>query len=399
MTGCAPGVFVVVMSQRQKEILTGVFGIVFYFGAFVSAELTFRAISHWRFGNMQSLGAAGGTPVPEHPGPRRRGFYRDTDSGLRLPYPDQHIGRVRINHYGFRGPDLTVPKPKNTVRLAFLGSSTTYDADVPEGKTWPEMTVRELDGALDGCALEMLNAGLPGFSTDHMSRYWRAVVRRFEVDVVVVLPGDMTNDVQTAAREAGFDKGQYKTKSWLATHSLLWEKIEKNVKVLKAQRNAFSERDKFQPDVDQLTGEFSQRLQELLGRLSKDNVYVAVPTIASHVRADMERDRQLVAADSALFYMPYLSIANLIRLQDRYNQTIRETVSARDDVLLIDGEDEIPADQHHFVDSRHFAPLGSAAMGQRVAEGLLSSQRFLQHIRTRAGCVPGAGPFPVTRVH
>ena len=72
-----------------------------------------------------------------HSGPRlaqaRAGedTYRfDNKIGLRLPMPGFTSPRLTINSLGFRGPELPRKKPPGTYRIAFLGGSTTYCAEV-----------------------------------------------------------------------------------------------------------------------------------------------------------------------------------------------------------------------------------------------------------------------------
>jgi hypothetical protein len=45
-------------------------------------------------------------------------------------------------------------------------------------------------------------------------------------------------------------------------------------------------------------------------------------------------------------------------------------VATAEGVVLVDGEDSIPADDQHFNDSVHFTDAGSAKQAQRVIERL-----------------------------
>lgn len=376
------------MSIRSKELLTGIVGLTLFFGSFLCAEIAYRLIQYARFGMIEITNANNnetvnnGKTTNNHPSIKKKNgnsypnpFYKDENSNLRLPYPSQTLGKVRINNHGFRGPDIAKEKPKQTLRFAFLGSSTTYDAYVDEKDNWPEQTIQNLRQEIKGCQLEYINAGLPGFSTEHMESYWETKVEKFNIDVVILLPGDMTSDLQRNAKKEGYNSGQHINKSWLSNYSLLYEKIEKNIKVIKAQRSAFAKEGKYNPDISSLSIDFGYRLKKAIETLISDGVFVAVPTISSHVRKNMTQREQIFAANSALFYMPYISIPTLIHAQDKYNEVIRETIKVTD-ALLIDNEDIIPSDNIHFADSRHFFAKGSVLMGKRISEALLSSNKF-----------------------
>src|SRR5215471_5362125 len=62
----------------------------------------------------------------------------DPKSGLRIPIPGGHFGGIHINSLGFRGPEISIPKPRSTLRVAFLGSSTTFCGEVSSNENaWP----------------------------------------------------------------------------------------------------------------------------------------------------------------------------------------------------------------------------------------------------------------------
>jgi hypothetical protein len=110
-------------------------------------------------------------------------------------------------------------------------------------------------------------------------------------------------------------------------------------------------------------------------RIQQRNALVVLPTFSYRLRREQSAEQQLEAAESALYYMPYMSVEGLLKGYEAYNQAIREV--ARDTgALLVDGELEIPGDPLHFNDSVHFTDVGSAAMAGRVSAALLASERF-----------------------
>jgi len=95
-----------------------------------------------------------------------------------------------VNRHGFIStPELDLEKPAGTVRIAFLGGSSTACNELPDEETWPWRTVERLRAALPGRRIELLNAALGGFTSfESFGRLWSRV-RFFRPDFVVVYHG------------------------------------------------------------------------------------------------------------------------------------------------------------------------------------------------------------------
>ena len=80
----------------------------------------------------------------------------DSATGLWIPTPGQVSGPIRINRDGFRGPDIPRVKAPGTIRLAFLGGSTTFCAEVSgNDATWPAQLTRELQARHPGVKFDI----------------------------------------------------------------------------------------------------------------------------------------------------------------------------------------------------------------------------------------------------
>jgi len=67
-----------------------------------------------------------------------------------------------INRYGFRGPDYSLLKAENTVRVAVFGGSSTFNYHDAEEKSWPKL----LEACLSKGSqhnIQVINLALPGF--------------------------------------------------------------------------------------------------------------------------------------------------------------------------------------------------------------------------------------------
>lgn len=96
-------------------------------------------------------------------------------TSLRRPKPGARRRGVVFDSRGFRNPELAVPKPSGTVRIAFLGSSTAFDTFVNGNEaTWRHRVWPELSGHFPDVTLDYVNAGLPGHKTPHLLTLHRA---------------------------------------------------------------------------------------------------------------------------------------------------------------------------------------------------------------------------------
>ena len=135
---------------RRYEILTGTVVLGLAFGSLLFAEIGLRVVQYVKFGVQNSVETSSA-------------FYTDKETGLRLIRPNRKLGAIRINNLGYRGPDIPMHKPAGVIRVVFMGSSTTYDAQSPEGLNWPHRTITALARALPKCRFDFVNAGQPGF--------------------------------------------------------------------------------------------------------------------------------------------------------------------------------------------------------------------------------------------
>jgi lysophospholipase L1-like esterase len=360
------------LTTRQKEIVTGLVIIVMLGGGLLAGEVALRLIQLARFGVSKTVESSSA-------------FYVDKESGLRMPRPSQQLGRIRINNLGFRGPDLSPEKPKGTFRIAFLGSSTTYDANAGEGENWPHQTTRLLSESIAGCAVDFVNAGVPGYSTAQMSRYYKARVARLNPDLVVILPGDLEHDLDELAARRGLATYRPQT-DWLSRHSVLYAKMEKNFRIVRLQRAAFSRKGKLVAKPGDVTPAFETRLRQLVGLLVQQRRLVALVTISGQLRREQPREQQVKAANTSLYYMPYMAIPDLLIMRDSYNDVIRG-VAREFSVLLIDVADKIPGDRNCYADTAHFTPAGSMEMA-RLVSGTLGVFQPLREWMEGNGCAP-----------
>jgi lysophospholipase L1-like esterase len=92
--------------------------------------------------------------------------------------------RPGISPQGLRDRIFAVPKPPGTHRILVLGDSIAYGVGVAPGETFAKVLERQLDRP--GRRVEVINAGVLGYTAYNEERYYAARGRDFQPDVVVV---------------------------------------------------------------------------------------------------------------------------------------------------------------------------------------------------------------------
>lgn len=315
-------------------------------------------------------------------------MYRvDEAIGLRVLKPGFRSNSISINSTGFRGPEIVLPKPEGVIRIAFLGASTTFSAEVSnDAAVWPSIVIERLRQAYPQAKFDFVNGGVPGYIVAASRKNLKHKVAALKPDVIVVYhaTNDLSGEVRQRAVQAGIagaaDAGR---QSWLERHSLLWELVVKNLRVMQAQRDTSADRTQtLTIDAQTLGRWFEPELGALLREAKATGARVAVATFSTRLRAEQSADAQREAAVSARVYMPFMTAEGLLAGYRRYNDIIKQLALA-EGALLIADEHRIPGDAVHFVDSVHFSDAGSRVMADRVFEALTRDDMLLALIRSK----------------
>lgn len=362
------------LSTRSKVILLASVTAILVAGLFLAAEALIRVRQYIRYGTTATADQ----------------LYRlDQASGLRVPIAGLHVGRISTDSRGFRNPELEMPKPSGRVRIAFLGASTTWCAEVQSNEhTWPHLVSGALAPMVAPAKVDYINAGVPGFGVKRSLANLTHRVADLHPDVIVIYhaTNDLSQELRSLARTQGIQRasvGLESSASWLSNHSVLWNLIEKNLVVMRAQRqnDATSEVLRFDPAT--LGDEFRRELTELIRKSQTVARLVVIPTFSTRMRQGQSAEEQRAAIASSLLYAPFMTHDGFVRGFARYNDIIR-AVAKETGALLVEGENDIVGSEVHFVDSVHFNDAGSAAMAERVIRALKRSPQFADIAAERA---------------
>lgn len=310
----------------------------------------------------------------------------DEKTGLRIPRPGAEIGPIKINSLGFRGPEIDVPKPKSTIRIAFLGGSTTYCANVSSNEmTWPHLVWQELQRRWPSVKFDFVNGGVPGYGATNSEQNLKERIASLEPDIIVVYhaSNDLSaNSFELAKKVGRVQRRTEQTLSWPSKYSLLWYLIEKNLFILARQNEAKQSQQKLRANLIELVSPFKRDMKSLVGSSLQVADVVVVVTFSVQLRREQTLEQQAEAAVTSLYYMPYMSLEGLLDGFASYNDAIRN-VAAETGAILIGDENSIPGDSVNFVDSVHFTDIGSAHMAERVSSALTDAPEFQRLIRVR----------------
>jgi len=97
--------------------------------------------------------------------------------------PGEFDYRAHINHYGYRGKDFFVPKPRGTIRIFAIGDSFTFGVGSPDDATIPALLEKDL--ATQGFPVEVVNAGIGGIGTLQHYVNLKRIHLQYQPDFVV----------------------------------------------------------------------------------------------------------------------------------------------------------------------------------------------------------------------
>jgi lysophospholipase L1-like esterase len=357
--------------QPRKALFLAVLVMVATTCLALVAEGVVRARSYMRYG---------------YGSPRIESIYRiDPALGLRVPIAGARMGSIQINSRSFRGDEIANPKPPGRIRLAFLGDSTTFCAEVSGNSVaWPHLVTQLLKDQFGQDRFDYINAAVPGYTLKASQARFAAEVVSLQPDIVVIYHGsnDLAKNSALEAERQGIrvDRGDAGL-SFPASYSMLWYLAEKNWRIWRSQRHAFDPATKLHGSLMKLTEPFADDLHALMRKAKTVAATVVVVTFTTRMRPGQSDDELRNAAITSLYYMPYMTPAQLLSAFEAYNSVIR-AVTETSGAFLIDDDATIPANEANFVDSIHFTDRGSRAMAKRVYNGLLKSGALARHLGT-----------------
>jgi len=317
------------------------------------------------------------------------------------PEPGQEIrnragGLVRINRSGFRGPDYSLTPPPHTLRIAVFGGSAAFCFEASSrDASWP--------GALEALLrknlkmnVEVVNLGLPGFTTYRSFQNYLHYGRSFHPDLVLIY--HTWNDLKLF-RYRNPLKGELKP---YVPSLPLWQKIARSTQIGRYGRNflwalegrrmegRFASPERQHREMPIPESQFDREARDFasfVDRARNDRSMVVLVSQAGMAAPENLGDAFIgnylhdLAAMTGFLNM---SVAQVVKAWQRISSIIEETASAHG-ALFIDGWAAVPHSPKYFRDHVHLEDEGSAALAQAIAQELLADSEFAKLAAAKRG--------------
>jgi lysophospholipase L1-like esterase len=135
-------------------------------------------------------------------------FFRLTPNLDLAETGNPRIFDLQTNALGLRSGEISRPKPPGTYRVLAVGDSCTFGSGAGSADTYPAQLERQLGALRPDLAFEVLNAGVPGFTSYQALRYLE--IEGLDLEPDAVLFGTSVNDASPAhaGRKRRFGEGR-----------------------------------------------------------------------------------------------------------------------------------------------------------------------------------------------
>lgn len=295
---------------------------------------------------------------------------------------------VRINKYGFRGPDYAYDKPPNALRLVVLGGSAgfCFHASGREN-TWVAIVERNLSDRLK-MNVEVINLSLPGYDIFNSKLNYLCFGRAFHPDAVIVY--HTWNDIK---HFRSIPDRPYTPVAWVPNKPL-WQRVARATQLGRRARNFLWTMSRRKMEIAYRSVEgtnvgFDVPVDEKAFAWERQNFVDVVRMIqaagqlpilvsqASLVTDDGLKDPEIRFTHGNLPGVPKMTLPIIAETWRRVSKII-EDVAGETGAIFVDGYNGVPHDLIHLRDHVHLEDAGSARLAEVITETLLANQRFIE---------------------
>lgn len=276
-------------------------------------------------------------------------------------------GDYRTNSLGLRNKEFSPEKPKGGFRIICLGNSNTFGWKQSQENAYPQQLQRLFDQNLPGQKIEVINAGITGYSSYQGKLFLRKDILGFKPDLVLVNYG--WNDL-LPAKFGIADKNQKMPPQWILDSQNILSRTRLYQLLKSFWVSRFSGKKGIEPGASRVSLEdFQQNLIEI-ERLCRGNSIKVV--FLTNPVPNLEAYRGLG------------KFSNIQLINQAYNNVIRDLVESHnfkvlDISALFEKQEDVfgnpLADYIHY-NARGHGIVAQAIYDYLVAGGLLTQFRL-----------------------
>lgn len=323
-----------------------------------------------------------------------------------IPLPNQIIRNlkgyeIRINKYGFRGPDYAFEKTPGTLRIAVFGGSAgfCFRASGRE-KTWPGALERMLTDRL-GIPVEVINLSVAGYDVFNSKINYLCFGRAFDPDAIIVY--HTWNDLKSfrARAHEPYDI------AGIARSRPLWKRIARSTQlgrrgyyvkwnlIKRRAENTYRRAEGTGVGLDLPIDEKAfdwerHNFVDFAEFANHDGVLPVLVSQAGLASPESIEDEKTRFALGEVQDMVGMTLPVMLKAWSRVSAIIEE-VAQEHGAVLVDGYGAVPHDLDHFEDHAHLLDAGCEALADAIARTLVEDKRFLSLVhRVRWASPPKA---------
>ncbi len=325
------------------------------------------------------LGELAGRLLERYAGyfPRRAASYAEGNPYLRtalIPGKRFESGpfHVDVNSLGFRGPEMQSPKAPGTFRIFAIGESSTFGwkGVRSHSEAWPAVLEAKLRAAHPGRAIEVVNAGVPGYTSIEQRINFLLRISHLQPDAIVIYHGnnDLTwSWVPNIETNLVYGRGES-----IGPPSRLARVVDYSYVLmeLRSRMDLFSRSTNQKHDLPDTTAirVLRDNLAGLVGDARRVGARVAIGTFA-HGLNEAGAPGQYSDAEKALGvpavgrWFENLGPQGARRSFPLYNEMVRQLAIA-ERIPLAEPARRVPGTPEYFTDWCHFTVKGEQLMAQ-----------------------------------
>lgn len=305
------------------------------------------------------------------------------------PY-SKDTAQHNVDQFGFisEDMDLSFEKPKDELRIAVIGASTSANVWLAVDENWPGILGNLIQKHYENKTIRVINGGVPGYNTAQSLGNLALRIMPFKPDVVIIYHAyndfkAVTNDgyMPDYSHIHKLPYGYFKTPPfyvrWL-NKSMFYVRTRNRYREYQmvVKGNAVTKELGGIAEIPQIAEDgFSQHISAMVNIAKGSGAKVVLSSFATLHDPDMDYNSTEVTESlsklkkrelgSLVHYSKNLSLHAIMSGFNRYNVALKR-IADKEHVGWVDNANAIPHEDKYFIDRVHFSAEGAELMAMNL---------------------------------